>query len=794
MIIIFYNTIEKLYSYIQIIKYKWWLYIYIYITSKEIWSQFIQKMKNKWWLYNNSKKELYDYALVWVFSLYGNCILLKNEEIIGGINIFAIKINRTIKYIQMITISTLMVVYQLVSRIKLETYDKSIKLVGMRISNLYFIDASLNNDLMSGWENSPLLIILILLFIIIWFCIMPLLTFKHWHRTIEEFSVNYNIKWWCLDNLKCFSIIGSINITSFTIITMIRKFVLISILFNWLLNSKIEIFYRWQIELVIVMLIYSNIMAWMSLSNKKHKYGYYTKYSIICVGLSGLLLLLALMNKFGLYESYFGYNNSLYLLCTCYLNELLLILSKLFNNSIIDKTFLFKLFNYFNIDKISLFIQHILKFTMPMRLPLNSIYNIFGGFNFNVLKMNVVGESSIGNNQGQGGGNVQSASTNPRVIYPLNNDNQHRTYLWNSNIQYTTPIHSNYSEMFKNMYTDPIEWGTKSRNGVVCPLYFYDKLEFIPFKNRIIDWQYGELMKARLEYYKRTNLYGIDRDDMLRHNLVINEENGHFIKSTILDITSELLDDRYSTNQLDSQNSSTPGRFMNNPLYYIGLKYNKDTNIFEDKSWALNRNNPISVRIYNNLAIIDTIKAEALCGDIYTAINVRLNPLNTIDIPEGLADWAKSTIDMALRRPNDEGLNLHQEMLRLFNQKNMTYPQYIVVLDAIDLCFDALWRDIATLIYINKHSDLPLFNPAQEMIVKRQILVGLHYCKFITKHELITMFRIGKSNELRSNLFDNLRWDMLDCSKDSPIVRMLRERNPDIFKPHVNDGVYLLTQ
>jgi len=133
----------------------------------------------------------------------------------------------------------------------------------------------------------------------------------------------------------------------------------------------------------------------MSLSNKKQKYGYYTKYSIFSVGLSGTLLLLALMNKFGLFESYFGNNNSLYLLCTCYLYEFSLILSKLFNNSIIDKTFLFKLFNNFNIDKIFLFIQRILKFTIPMRFSVNFIHKIFSAFD--LKELNVVDKKVVVN-------------------------------------------------------------------------------------------------------------------------------------------------------------------------------------------------------------------------------------------------------------------------------------------------------------------------------------------------------------------------------------------------------------
>jgi hypothetical protein len=72
------------------------------------------------------------------------------------------------------------------------------------------------------------------------------------------------------------------------------------------------------------------------------------------------------MNKFGLYVPYFGCNNSLFILCTCYFNELILFLSKLFNNTIWDKTFLFKLFNNSNIDKTFLFIQRNFKFILTM--------------------------------------------------------------------------------------------------------------------------------------------------------------------------------------------------------------------------------------------------------------------------------------------------------------------------------------------------------------------------------------------------------------------------------------------
>jgi hypothetical protein len=122
------------------------------------------------------------------------------------------------------------------------------------------------------------------------------------------------------------------------------------------------------------------------------------------VGLSGTLLVFALMNKFGLYLPYFGCNNYLFILCTCYFNELILFLSKLFNNSIWDNTFLVKIFNNSNIHKTFLFIQRIFKFILTMLF--SGRFNGFG-FNPNEIKMNVVENSSnsIGNNNGKGNEN-----------------------------------------------------------------------------------------------------------------------------------------------------------------------------------------------------------------------------------------------------------------------------------------------------------------------------------------------------------------------------------------------------
>jgi hypothetical protein len=41
--------------------------------------------------------------------------------------------------------------------------------------------------------------------------------------------------------------------------------------------------------------------------------------------------------------------------------------------------------------------------------------------------------------------------------------------------------------------------------------------------------------------------------------------------------------------------------------------------------------------------------------------------------------------------------------------------------------------------------------------------------------------------------YANIVWDRLDCSEaksTSPIVKMLRERNPDVFKTNYNNKVF----
>ena len=153
------------------------------------------------------------------------------------------------------------------------------------------------------------------------------------------------------------------------------------------------------------------------------------------MGLSDTLLLFALINKFGIYIPYFGCNYFLFILCTCYFNEIILFLSKLFNNSIWDNTFLVKIFNNSNIDKTFLFIQRIFKFILTMLFS-----GRFRGFGFNPdeIKMNVVENSSNsnGNNNGNGNGNNyandkgkgidNNHSSNKRKFYENNDVNDNK--------------------------------------------------------------------------------------------------------------------------------------------------------------------------------------------------------------------------------------------------------------------------------------------------------------------------------------------------------------------------------
>lgn len=751
--------------------------------------------------------------------MFGIYILRKSGESLKDIYIFTKNIKSMMNYIE-ITIRVIVIDYLMISRIKAEKYYKSIKIIGLRLSNIFIVDISWFNEQIIGWEKSPILIILL---IIIWWIILPCLTIKCWHNLINEFGTNKKINNWCLAYPKWFSTIGLFNITPPIILTMIRKFILIPVVVNLLFDLKIELFYTWHINLVIVMLIYSHLMAWISLSNKRQKYGYYSKYSIFIVGLSGTLLLFALMNKFGLYESYFGNNNPLYVLCTCYFNEFLLLFSRLFNYSIIDKIFSF--------------IKCIFKFTFPVRSSVYIILKNFSGFGLKRINMNVVDNSSnsIGNNNGNGSGNDYTNDKGKGIDYnksskirkfdqieDVNNNqgsdssnvkrarldgvvsdqmtsrgvgdqivpNDNKTYLWNNKVPFTYPIASTDTTVLGEGFKHLASWGTKSRNGVVCPFYFYDKAEFMPLHIRLIDWQYGQTMKLRQgKYYNISSPDAHHTDEVLRRCLVNGQENSDFIKSTVLDIIPEIADGAIAKVEPQSDKSSWIPGYTYSPLDYICGKYNRNTGKFESKRWVFNAQDPCSVRIYNNFRKIEVIKAEALRGDLTLATDVMRG--TEITITKAQYDWITNETQIALRKRNVTEVSLREQIGTSMTLNNIKdFSSYKLAMRASDHCFTELINDLTNAVYTKIQADHPLYDQREKMV--KHIRVGLNYCSKIREEELAHFYKVGRSASAASPYY-NLKWDTLDCSMDncnSEIVKMLRERNPEVFKPYSNNQVY----
>jgi hypothetical protein len=117
-----------------------------------------------------------------------------------------------------------------------------------------------------------------------------------------------------------------------------------------LLNSNLSIFFNLNIEIVILLLFFSNLMNWINIFNYKEKYGYYKKFSLFIATFLFLCLLFTLMMKFGL-------------------------ISK--NSSIINSLFYFSVF-------IDLYISLLYYFNLSISYI--NIFNYFPSFNFiNIL-------------------------------------------------------------------------------------------------------------------------------------------------------------------------------------------------------------------------------------------------------------------------------------------------------------------------------------------------------------------------------------------------------------------------
>jgi len=129
-----------------------------------------------------------------------------------------------INYIHIISakkFKKLVLLYGMISRTNSETYNKSIKIIGMRLSNLYIIDVSGYIE----WVKSPLLILLV---IIIWWFILPYLTIKGWHKLIDDFGTNkkMNRLYFAYPNIFTYRSLFIISIPNILImipVTKIRK-------------------------------------------------------------------------------------------------------------------------------------------------------------------------------------------------------------------------------------------------------------------------------------------------------------------------------------------------------------------------------------------------------------------------------------------------------------------------------------------------------------------------------------------------------------------------------------------
>lgn len=303
--------------------------------------------------------------------------------------------------------------YIMIANTYAQISDILVNSIGMRLINWFNFYASSFNLHFSALDSKWLILCLISCI----FIALESLKIKHWHDLLVEFFGYKKINNWCYDYPNLFSFLGFIVIVPPMNLTMIRIFIIFPLILKYFYNINIVAFYTWHINLAIYMLSCSLSMALINLINKKYKYGYYTKFSVFSVGLSGSFLLFALIIKFGLYEYHFDIFSGILLGCSWFLEEFLFFGYKLFNYPVITNILsIFKnLFNYPLITNIFLNIKNLFMsifFKNTLIHKFYSLFKILNGFDLKEVKLNVVDNSdmNIYNSNGNGNGNNNNNS------------------------------------------------------------------------------------------------------------------------------------------------------------------------------------------------------------------------------------------------------------------------------------------------------------------------------------------------------------------------------------------------
>lgn len=433
--------------------------------------------------------------------------------------------------------------------------------IGMRLINSFNFYASSVYlhfpDLFSKWLKlhfpdlfSKCLKICLMSFVLIG---MTCLIIKHWHNLLVEFFTNRKINTWYFDYPNWFSFIGFFTIVPPINLMMVRMLIFFSIILNYLFNLNIVSFYTWHINFIVFMLSYSLLMALITLNNKWYKYGYYTKFSIFNVGLSGSFLLFALLIKFGYCESHFDIISNILLGCSCLLEEFLIIGSKLSNYPIITNTLsiIKNLFNKPIITNILSIIRGLFISIMFKNSPIWKFYSFFKvlyPFNLKGVKLNVVENSdmSISNVNGNDNSNSNNynnsnkkrkfeydhysnnsdndfvnqstpVQTNHIQPYDQSKDNNQMIFASNTGEKFKTWDKSNNNiiitkediaifDIVNESITKLVDdkegngyyLGTKIINGSSYPAILRDRLHVVPFHVRISYPGFNELVKSNL--------------------------------------------------------------------------------------------------------------------------------------------------------------------------------------------------------------------------------------------------------------------------------------------------------
>jgi len=155
------------------------------------------------------------------------------------------------------------------------------------------------------------LIFLIFVFAVILISLF-VLSIKNAHGSFLEFFNNNKIKSSFL--FKSGKFYSAFIFLIFFYITLFsyRLFIMLNKLSASLLNYDLSIFFDLNIEIVILLLFFSNLMNWINIFNYKEKYGYYKKFSLFIATFLFLCLLFTLMMKFGLISKNSSTINSLF--------------------------------------------------------------------------------------------------------------------------------------------------------------------------------------------------------------------------------------------------------------------------------------------------------------------------------------------------------------------------------------------------------------------------------------------------------------------------------------------------